>query len=143
MEGCEKGRPCGIIGMGLAMRVAIIVLAAVLAGCAEQAPTLADRLVASADRMQANMDAQRQREEDTRRQEQRYAVLSPSDLMAELKRYCPNISPPCNYSPPSALLREAANRGLIQYRAPPQASRPGTDCVMISDDLGGGIVDCQ
>jgi hypothetical protein len=125
------------------MRQTIIALAVVLAGCAEQAPTLGDKLVASADRMQADMDAERQRQEDARRQEQRYAALPPSDLMAELKHYCPNISPPCNYSPPSALLREVANRGLIGFRTPPEASQPGTVCVMMGDGLGGGIVDCQ
>jgi hypothetical protein len=93
--------------------------------------------------MQADMDARRQQEKDARNQEQRYAALPPSDLMAELKHYCPNISPPCDYSPPSALLREAANRGLVRLQAPSPASQSGTTCVMMGDGLGGGIVDCQ
>ena len=135
------------------MRLSIIALATVLAGCAQQPlgtapPDPAAMLLQSANRMQAELqqeDEARQRAKaQEKAQEQRYAAMPPSDLMAELKRYCPRLNPPCDYAPPETLLNEAMRRGLIQSAGVPlPRPRAGTDCVALGDELGGGIINCQ
>jgi hypothetical protein len=65
------------------------------------------------------------------------------EIMHELSRYCPTGEPPCSQAPPDALLREAAQRGLIHFRTAPQLPRrPAMECVTIGDGDGGGFTDC-
>jgi hypothetical protein len=96
-------------------------------------------------------DAQRRQNEATRlelehldlQRQLRYHRLSDRDLMAELTRYCPNGEPPCTQVPPTALLQEAAQRGIILFPNPLQSIQPGFDCITFPDDDGGGITDCR
>ena len=98
---------------------------------------------------QRQQDVLRKRNEDMRLELERldlerqlqYRRLSNEALMAELLRYCPTGEPPCSQPPPDLLLQEAAHRRLITL--PPPAKRPGIDCVILGDDLGGGIAACD
>jgi hypothetical protein len=73
----------------------------------------------------------------------RFRRETDSELMDDLATYCPNGEPPCSLAPPDALVREAAQRGLIHFRtAPQQPRRPAMECVTIGDGDGGGFTDC-
>lgn len=120
--------------------IAAVVLALIASAAHAQQPidpqAALDALIRQQLEKNARAEAERRQEEALR---QRYASLSIYELQAELDRYCPN-GPPCLYSPPDALLHEAAKRGLIRFRSAPGS---GNDCVFLGDGLGGGIGDCQ
>lgn len=74
-----------------------------------------------------------------------YRQMSADQIMGELQQYCPSGEPPCQWTPPGELLKEAAARGLIVFKpAPPQSPDwPGMTCITTPDYLGGSITDCQ
>ena len=77
-------------------------------------------------------------------QQLRFRRATDFQIEEELSHYCPNGKPPCWQTPPSALLQEAARRGLIEYKGSARSPQlPALDCVTMGDGLGGGITDCQ
>lgn len=135
------------------MRWAVVAIAIGLAGCSEQPqpqPNYVDPVAAVSGLLQKQINDDARQEHDRQQNDAmrlRYQRASNAALVAEFDSYCPGGKPPCVRSPPDLLVEEAAKRGLIEHvptsQQPQQPRQPGTTCVAMGDEMGGGIIDCQ